>query len=80
MMAVIPPDVRDGQPAHEFLQLVLAARAQDQMPVVWHHAPGEQIDAIALQGFAKAVHEGLIIRGFSEDAGSPVPPVQDVVD
>jgi hypothetical protein len=66
VMPVMPPHVRDRQPLHKALELIGAARAQDQVPVIGHHAPAKQIDGESIKSLGQHVEERLEIFGGAE--------------
>jgi hypothetical protein len=80
VMPVMAADMRHRDPAHEFLELLVAARPQDQVPVIGHDAPGEQVHAISPESFGQAVQKRLVIPRLAEEAHSPVASIQDMID
>ncbi len=80
MMPVMAADVGHRNPAHEFLELPITAWPQDQMPMIGHEAPGQQVHAVSLKSFGQTVQKRLVIPGLSEDPHPPVAAVQDVID
>src|SRR5258706_5976663 len=81
-MAMLVPaaDVGDSEPLHEPTEVAVAARAQDQVPVVGHEAVAEQIDGHDREGFAKAFLEGGVVAGVVEELAAGVGAVEDVED
>src|SRR5438876_11243053 len=79
-MLVVPADVRERDPLHEALELIAAARAQHQVPVIAHEAPAQQLDAEALQPLGQHVEKRLKILGLAKDPPPAVAAVDHVVD
>lgn len=51
VVSVMAADVGEGDPLHELLELPRAARTEDQMPVIRHEAPSQEVDLVAAQAF-----------------------------
>ena len=80
VVAVVSAGVGEGEPLHEALQVAVGAGAQDEVPVVAHQAPAQQVDVEPREGVGEDVEEGLEVFVLAEDCLAAVAAVQDVVD
>ena len=72
--------VRERQPPDEPGQVAVGPGPEHQMPVVRHHAVGEQPHPHAGQRLGQDALEGLVVRVSPEDPRAAVRPIQDVVN
>jgi hypothetical protein len=49
VVLMMAADVREGKPLHQALKFAGRARAEDQVPVVAHQTPAQQVDAMSPQ-------------------------------
>ena len=59
--------MRQGQPPREVREVAIAARPEDEVPVIGHHAPREDPHPGPLAGFPQNLEERLIIALVLED-------------
>jgi hypothetical protein len=69
-----------GQPADEAAELAVRPRPQDQVPVVGHHAPGEQPHAGACALLTDEFGEAAVVGLVLEQRRAGVGAVEDGVD
>ena len=80
VMLVMPPDVRDADPTHQIGQRLLPPRTEDEMPVIGHQAPRQQVDRVTFQPLAQHTHKPVIIRRLVKQRHPPVPAVQNMIE
>lgn len=80
MVAMMPPDMREGEPAHEGGELMVVSWPQNQVPVIGHETPAEQFDAVSLKRFAQHEQKCLVIFGLLEDLHPAVAAIDHVIN
>jgi len=78
IMRVVSADVRDAEPAHPPSQGVIRLRPRDQMPMIRHHAIGEQLDRIAFEAFGQDALKGLAVLILLEQPHAAVAAIEDM--
>ena len=81
-VAVRVPALRVGQrqPADKPREFAVPARPDDQMPVVGHHAIGQQPCPLALDSLLQNPLKGLVVTVVLEDGHAGVGTIEDVID
>ena len=81
-MAMRVPALRVGQrkPANEARQLAVAPGPDDQVPMIGHHAVGQQPRLRPLDGLEQDFLERLLVGRLLKDREPAVGPVQDMID
>ena len=79
IMGVMPPHVRDAEPAHQTGQGAVLVGTQHQMPMVGHQAIGEEIDGVTLQPMSQHLEKPGIIAFLMKQPHAAVRAFEDVV-
>ena len=79
IVLVVPADVRDADPPHEPSQAIRRERTEDQMPVVGHQTPGEQLDGVTAKPLGQHAGKGCEVGVLVEQVLLAVAAIEDVV-
>ena len=77
---VLAPHVRRREAVHEGLQITVALRPEDEVPVAGHHAVGEDAHRDPFERASDNPFECVVVAGVLEDPGALVGAVEDVED
>jgi hypothetical protein len=72
--------VGEGEPLHERGEVTVAFGAEDEVPVIWHGAVGEDVEGEAVAGLEKSAFEGEVVLVMAEEGNAGDGAVEDVVD
>src|SRR5688572_20667934 len=78
-MGVPALGVRERQPADESGELAIAARPDDEMPVIRHEAVGQEASFGPLDGLQQDVLKGFVIGGRVKDREPGIGAIQHMV-
>ena len=72
--------VRDGEPSHEFRQFAVLFGPNDQMPVIGHQTPGENINGGSLPRQLENSFVCFIISPLVKEGRTKIAPVENMVN
>src|SRR5439155_2914852 len=79
-VSVPPLRMRESKPADKTREFALALRPDDQMPVIRHHAIGQQARFGPLNGLQQDLFKGFKVRSILKDRQPGVGPVKHMID
>src|ERR1051325_2720295 len=72
--------MRERDPSDEVGEIAVTFRPQNQVPVVWHEAPGQNAHRVLLLCRRKDPLERQVVTGGFEDGAPTIRPIERVIN